>query len=124
MIRRIVMDTITCAGGGAGTSTGSGTTKEPINGILKAVHLNYGASMAATSDVTVSTKSAPTKTLLSKADNATDGWFYPQAQIHQASDGAAVAAQYEEIAVADYVTVAVAQANVGDTLIATLEYWE
>ena len=105
--------------GGAGAS---GKTSDPrtISGRVIAVGLKYLDSAPATSDVTVvmlaNTDVAPARTILTVTDAATDGWFYPTA----AMTGGAAGDMQGGIPVDGQVTVAIAQANDGDGVIATL----
>jgi hypothetical protein len=123
MIRRITLPAIVCAGT-AGSAVGSGTTPEPVNGFIIAVYLDYSASCASTTDVTVVTVSAPAITILSKADNKTDGWFNPRVQINLNTDGSAISAQYGQMAIDDYIKVSVAQNDAGETVTPTLIVWD
>lgn len=50
-----------------------------INGYLVAVYIDYGATMSNTTDITLSYTSPASGNILTKADNVTDGWFYPRA---------------------------------------------
>ena len=53
-----------------------------VNGQLYAVYLDYHASAPATTDVTVVLNEAPSATILTVTDNATDGWYFPREQVH------------------------------------------
>lgn len=115
---------VTCAGL-AGAASGSGVTGL-LNGKIKAVHLNYSATGAVTTDVTIATTTTPTQTILVRADSATDGWFYPRVAIHNT---AAVAITYNGthavrdcIPVADTITVTVAENDPGETVTVTILY--
>lgn len=115
--------TVTCTGG-AGTSAGNDDTSTPIYGIILDVHLNYSASMAATSDVVIQEANhSPAVPVLTVNNNATDGWYYPTTPVDDASDGSEVTGLRKEVNVADHLNVAVAQANNNDVLIATIR-WE
>jgi len=117
MIRTIAIPQITCAGAD-GAATGTGVSATPIRGTIRGIHLNHSTG-AATTDVTVRTTQAPTRTLLVKADSAADAWFYPAVPHNLASDGSALSAWSAPV-VDDYITVAVAQANGAQTLDVTL----
>lgn len=106
------------AEGSAGAATGSADVG-PVNGRVLAVHRDYSASAAATTDVTVATKSAPAQTILSVANTATDGWDYPRA-LMQGADGADLTGVYDALAVDDYLTLSVGGANDGDTVTFTI----
>lgn len=102
--------------GSAGSATGSGSTEYPVNGKVYAIYLDYHASApGATTDVTVTMAEAPSATLLTVTDNATDGWYLPRQQVHSP---AAAGLTYdgtrtvnEAYPVAGKLTVAVAQSN-------------
>lgn len=118
MIRRTQV-TVTAAGS-AGAAVGSGETPHVVDGIVRAVHLNYSASMAATSDVTiVEANESPAIQVLTVSNNATDGWYAPMAQAVNQS-GAAITNQGAAIVARDSLTVSVAQANDGDSVVVTV----
>lgn len=111
------------ATGGAGTSTGNATSNETITGRLLAVHVDFSASGAATTDTTI-TALTPDKALLTITDSATDAWYYPRHQVHTEA-GAGVTYDgtnevYEAVPVHGRVKVAMAQANNAQTVTATL----
>lgn len=121
MIRRHTLTV--AASGSAGSATGSGRTTEPVNGLVMGVYLDYSASAAATGDVSIATVS-PAVTVLSVANNATDGLYLPRVAARDTA-GAVVTFDgtneiYEPIPVTDYVTVSLAQMNDGDTVTVTL----
>lgn len=100
-----------------GTSTGNGTvtSDRPLNGLVKAVYIDYEVTPNAATDVTVQTVNAPTKTILTVTDNVTDGWFYPREVINDPT-GADVTYDgtnevYEPIPISDYVSFTVAQGD-------------
>jgi hypothetical protein len=106
--------------GGAGVSTANADSPNAIHGWLEAIYVKYnGSPPAGTTDVTVATKGAgqrpPAETLLSLVNAATDGWFYPRRQVDDVN-GAAIAAEYDRFALADYVNVLIAQANDDDSI--------
>jgi len=68
--------------GDDGSASGSGRTEYPVNGRLYGVYLDYHASAPGTTDVTVAQTEAPTATLLTVSNNATDGWRFPREQVH------------------------------------------
>jgi hypothetical protein len=108
------------AAGGAGVATANATSSILVSGLLHAVYVKYNdAPPAGTTDVTIataaSTSNAPAQTLLSIANAATDGWFYPRGQIHTTA-GAAIADQYGLLPVYDKVKVTIAQANAADNV--------
>ena len=105
--------------GGAGTSTANATSTTILRGRVQGIYVKYvGSPPAATTDVTVkavgTSPSAPTYNLLAIVDAATDGWFYPRAQVHTVA-GAAIAAEYTPLLIHDKVNVTIAQANDNDS---------
>ena len=108
------------AAGGNGAATASATSTIEIRGFVRSVYVKYNdAPPAGTTDVTIATKgtspNAPSRTILALTDAATDGWFQPQVNVHSTA-GAAQAAVWTEIPIADYVTVTIAQANAADNV--------
>jgi hypothetical protein len=120
-IRRETISALTATGGaGAATAT---ATSSPINGIIRAVYLDYQDSPPGTTDVTlVEDGTAPVQTVLSVANAATDGWFYPMAQGVLNSTGAAITNQGTLVVVNRPLTLTIAQANNDDGVIATIIY--
>lgn len=108
--------------GSAGTSTGTATTPAPLCGRILAINLDYSASQANTTDVTV-TSATPAITILTRSNSATDGTFYPRVLLHDTS-AAALTAVYDTIPVDGYITVAAAQGNNGETVAVTILYDE
>lgn len=96
--------------GAAGSATGSGTTSRPVNGRLRAVYINY-TTQPATADVTI-TSTAPTQTLLTRSNSATNGWFYPRVLL-QDTAAANLTAVYDALPIDAYVSVSVAQGDAG-----------
>ena len=113
------------ASGGAGVATANATTSTPIHGRIVAVYVKYNDSPpAGTTDVTVKTQgtspAAPSLTFLTIANAATDGYFYPRTIMHDLA-AAAVTFDgtneiYDMVAIADRVTVTIAQANDADNV--------
>ncbi len=104
--------------GSAGSATGSGQTRLPVNGKIAAVYVDY-TSQPSTADVVIATagNNSPAQTILSLTNANTDGWYYPQAQIHK-NDGTALTFNGTQIItdkypVDDHVAVTVAQGNAG-----------
>jgi hypothetical protein len=107
-------------GNGVATANADGGV---VSGRIVAVGVEYlDSPPAGTTDVVVATKgggSGPAQTILSIANAATSGWFYPRvgtvstsgAAMLYAAGGAAVG---EPLAVADIVNVKIDQANAGD----------
>lgn len=109
------------ADGSAGAATGSANTPHVVDGIIRAVHLNYSASAAATLDVTISEATEnPALPVLTVADNATDGWYYPAHQADNAGSGADLEGAGAPVVARDALAVAVAGANDNDTVTVTV----
>jgi hypothetical protein len=88
-----------------------------LSGLVRGIYVKYlDTPPGATTDILITTKgtNAPAMTLLSKADNATDGWFYPVGPVHLNSTGAAIANEYLPMPIDDYINVKIDQANAGD----------
>lgn len=119
-VRRTTL-TATGATGGAGTATATATTQIPIDGEILAVHLAYlDAPPAATCDVTlVEGGVTPSQTILSIANAATDGWFYPMAQAKNTA-GTDLTGMGRELYVGGNLTLTIAQANDADGVTATI----
>lgn len=95
--------------GGAGAAAASGDTPYPISGQLMGTFVDY-SGQGVTTDLTVATKNAPAKTLLTLTNINTDAWYYPRAQAHD-TVGAPITGFYTPIPVDDYLTVTVAQGD-------------
>ena len=97
--------------GSAGSATGEATSVHPVNGLLIAIYIDY-TTQPATADVTITTRHAPVKTLLTASNNGTDAWYYPRFLAH--SD-AGVASTTDLIyhPIDDYIKIAVAQGDAG-----------
>jgi len=123
-IRRSVIE-VTGAGGGAGLATAFNTSDTPIDGIIRAVYLEYVDSPpAGTTDVTIEEAfNSPAIPVLSVPNAATDDWFYPMAQAQNRAGAADITNQGVPIVIADYIKVTIAQANSGDGVTATI-IWE
>lgn len=120
IVRRTV--SVTGATGGAGVATANTTTDEKINGEICAIYLEYiGSPPAGTTDVTIATVTAPAITLLSVANAATDGWFYPMAQA-QTNAAADITNQGRALVIDDQIKVTIAQADNADGVTATILY--
>lgn len=122
MTRIYKFPTITTVGAD-GSAAGTATTEYPIAGEIKSVHIDY-ANQPATTDVTIATTHAPVLTILTVADNNTDGWYHPRHLIQDAA-GADVTGLYDCVYVNDYVKVTVAQADGAggdETVTVTLVY--
>jgi hypothetical protein len=113
------------AAGSAGSATANATGTARICGEVYGVYVKYNDSPpAATTDVTIATLGTspfpPTVTILSLANAATDGWFYPRIALASTA-GAAITYDgtrpiYGCIPVDDYIKVTIAQANSADNV--------
>ena len=104
---------------GSGAAAASHTTVPEMYGHLAAVYVQYNDSPPVTSDLTISTvgtsPSAPAITLLSLSNANSDGWYYPRVALHTPEGGLA-GSLYSYVPVYDRITVAVAQADDGDSV--------
>lgn len=108
--------------GSAGSAAGDSTHNLVASGIIRRLHIAYAASSAATTDVTISVVAngdIPALTILTVSDNATSGWYVPMHAIHT-SAGAAIADQYDLVAICSRLKVAVAQADPDKTVTVTV----
>lgn len=105
--------------GGAGVALSNADTPIALVGRIVAAHVKYNDSPpAATTDITIATKgtNAPAVSILSIANAATNGWFYPRPQVHSVL-GALIADQYEMgVPIADIVNIKIDQANANDNI--------
>ena len=96
--------------GSAGSASGSAVLALPLCELV-AVYLDYHASAPATTDVTVSSPGNPAAlTVLTKSNNATDGWEYPKVQKDD-NTGAAITGDYADPVIHGNLLVEVAQAD-------------
>lgn len=106
------------AAGGAGVATATVTHPTIVKGRVVAVYIKYlDSPPGATTDVTIETSGVnhPAMTILSVANAATDGWFFPKTASHLNTSGAAIADNYVDgVPVHDTVKVTIAQANASD----------
>jgi hypothetical protein len=106
------------ASGGAGVATGTITSGSQISGRVVGAYVKYlDSPPAGTADVVIETAGVnhPVETILSIANAATDGWFYPKTASHLNTSGAAIANEYQNgVPVQDAVKVTLAQANDND----------
>lgn len=110
--------------GNNGSATANADTGVIISGRVIAVGVVYlDSPPAGTTDVVVATKgtNGPAQTLLSLANAATDGWWYPRVGAHSTAGAAMLyaaggTAVGEPLAVHDLVNVSIAQANAGDSV--------
>lgn len=96
-----------------GSATGTSDSRRPLCGMLYAVYVDY-ITQPATTDVTITTKNAPVKTLLTITSGNTDGWFYPRYVVHSEAAAALTGTAGGDRTMHpldDYVSVAVAQGD-------------
>lgn len=105
------------AAGSAGLATANTDYSTKINGKVKAVYIDFkGTTPPNTTDVTVRTKgtnpSAPSLTILKSENINTDGWFFPCAQKHLNTTGAAISDVYTDgMPINDSINVLIEGAN-------------
>ena len=104
--------------GAAGSATGTATTPEPVNGLLKGLYIAR-TGQPATVDVTISTQQVPVKTLLTASNLAADAWYYPHSQ-GQDGTGTAIAGVYFQHAIDGYLSVLCAQGDAGTVTVYAL----
>lgn len=111
--------TITTAGD-AGDSSGAARTRLVASGIVRAVHIDYGAAPG-TTDVVIRESSAnPALPVLSVSNGNTDGWWFPVHQAGDADDGADFTDVAAPVVVADHLLVEVDDANNGNIVAVTI----
>lgn len=100
-------------------TSASGTEISPhvVSGRILAVYVEYDASTAATTDITLTTlgKAAPAMTILTRTDTATSGWFYPRVLLDDTA-GADLTAVYDSLPVDDHLKLTIAQSTIGKTI--------
>lgn len=121
MIRRISI-AVTGAVGNDGEATANTTADNPVNGIVRAVHLTYvGSPPAATTDVAIAGATTPALDILTVSNAATDGWFYPLWQAVD-EDASAITNQGAPVVVDDRIKVTITGANAADGVTAVIVY--
>lgn len=106
--------------GSAGTASGSKQSDGPLRGHVYGLYLDYAAGITTTTDLTITTTSAPIATLMTRANSAMDGWFYPAAQ--QTGSTGSGTGTYDRFPVADFLTAALGQSTAGAALTITVYY--
>jgi hypothetical protein len=96
--------------GANGSAAGENISESPLSGFIVGVYVDY-TSQPATADVTITFPYAPTKTVLTLTNNATDGWYYPKVLAHDEAGVALTERIY--IPIDGYIKAAVAQGNAG-----------
>ena len=104
--------------GSAGAATGTGVSPAPASGRVVAIHVDLPASPGTTTDIVVATN-APVLTILTLTNVTGDGWYFPR-QLMDDTAGADLTGVYEALAVAEYLTVSIAQSNAGAFVITVL----
>lgn len=104
--------------GSSGSATGYALAG-PFNGFLLDVFLDYNPNAPATTDVTLTTEEREKATLLTVADNATDGLYTPMRQACDSS-ASAITGVYVNPPLTGQVRVAVAGC---DALVAAVTAW-
>jgi hypothetical protein len=108
------------ATGSDGAATGTVTGTYGLWGYIKAVHIDYGASVTNTTDITIST-GALANTVMVKANSATDAWFYPAVQF-TGGNGSAISGAYGRFPIDDYVVIQAAQSTSGTVAAVRIYY--
>lgn len=120
-IQRVTI-TATGAAGGAGTATATADSTRMVKGYVRNVHLAYlDSPPGATTDVTLAGKTTPAVPILTVSNAATDGWFPVMNQAKNTA-GADITGMGSPVAIDDYVTLTIAQANNADGVTATIIY--
>jgi hypothetical protein len=104
--------------GGNGVATATGESSHPISGLVYAVQVKYNETPpAGTTVVTIKTKgtNAPSMTILTLTNAATDGMWLPRLVSHTAA-GVAQTAYDAPFAIDDIVQAVIAGANAGDNV--------
>jgi len=113
------MDLLTIAVTTTGTAGSASGNESSIRctGRVYAVYLAYHASAPATTDVTLAMAGTPSESILTIANNATSGWYYPRRPVCL-NDGTALAYDIggsqkvcEPYAVVDRLKLSVAQSD-------------
>jgi hypothetical protein len=113
-------ETITVTASGVdGSATGIVTSTNVVRGHIQAVHVDYTAGISSTTDITLTTIS-PLAKILSLAEGATDGWYYPSVKLCD-SDGSAVTF-YDQPWVDDRMMVEAAETTSGTVVIVTVMF--
>lgn len=105
--------------GSAGAATSNATSDQAIDGVVMAVYVRYnGSPPSATTDVTIATAAAgdeaPSRTLLTLTNSATDGWRDIRAQSIGVT-GSAISGSYVPMPITDRIKVTIAGANAADS---------
>lgn len=114
--------TVTLAGTGVdGAVTASGTTDGPVRGHVYALHVDYGDTAEATTDLTI-TLASPALTVLQTTDYYTDTWYYPA--VEQAGSAGSGTSTYDRLPVSGYLAISAGEAVSGTIATVTIWYGE
>ncbi len=114
--------TVTCSGG-AGTSTGTGTSKFPVTGAILSVYWDAATGAPSSADLNVKEANQKyPKTVLNKLNTNTDQWFQPRDPLHLASDGSVISGGNTLIFVNDNLLVTIDQANNGQVFHVSIQW--
>lgn len=111
--------------GSDGSATGEGYSNAPINGVLKALRVDWHASAPGTSDIDVVVESDdnhPEVTLYDKDDANSDRWVYPT--IEQTDTAGTGRSTYQSIPVAGRLKVSVAGCDALDPAVVVYAFVE
>ena len=95
------------------TGVGSSTVTAVMHGFIEAIYVNYDASAASTTDLTIDVpgQGLQSKVVIVLTDNKTDGWFYPRELACDATGTAHDPEQTVKIPVFGNIRASVAQAG-------------
>jgi len=99
--------------GSNGAATGTGYSTRGVNGEVRALYVDWGATAPGTSDVDVVVESddnRPEVALYSKDDSVADAWVYPKVQ-STGTDGVVISAEYQHPLANGRLKVSVAESN-------------
>ena len=113
--------------GTAGSASGDGYGAQPINGIVRALRVDWHANApAGTSDITITIEADddhPAITLYAKTNAVTDLWVYPHAQATDTA-GAAITGWYLPLVGSGRIKVSVAQCDALTNAVVVTAYVE
>lgn len=95
-----------------------------IDGRLLAVHIDYEAGTAATTDVSLARQSddlIPAETLLTISNTSTSGWYRPRAALID-NVGSAITGGYDTYGISGQLVVTVAQSTAAKEITVTVIY--
>jgi len=119
-VPEVYRDTITLrATGEAGAATGTATSTDWIRGNIRAVHVDYGGSVAGSTDITITT-TAPAVTVMNLLNTATDAWYYPAVQ-YTGANGAGLSV-YKAFPIDDRLAINATESTSGTVAVITVFY--